>query len=77
MDNSDWSDCCSHICTADRLILGIRNSQAIQSFKRHYKLFLLLEMLHISGTVISVIVCNCMSFFVISFVVYISRYIDF
>jgi len=29
----------------------------------------LLEMLH-KGTAISVIVCNCMSFFVISFVVY-------
>ena len=30
----------------------------------------LLKMLHISGTAISVIVCSCMSFFVISFVVY-------
>jgi len=30
----------------------------------------LLEMLHISGTAISVIVCNCMSFFVTSFVVH-------
>jgi len=30
----------------------------------------LLEMLHFSGTAISVIVRNCMSFFVISFVVY-------
>jgi len=45
------------------LPLNIGNSQTIYSFKWHYKLFLI-------GNAISVIVCNCMSFFVISFVVY-------
>ena len=52
------------------LPLNIRNSQTIYSFKRHYKCFLL-KMLYIRNTAISVIVCNCIRVFAISFIVHI------